>query len=64
MIRQDVLTTTEAMEYLRTTRVTILKMVHEGKLRANKVGRNYRFLKDELDKHLRGETIEQKGVAR
>ncbi|MEW6382121.1 MAG: helix-turn-helix domain-containing protein [bacterium] len=55
MTNQKVLTTTEAMEYLRTTRVTILKMVHEGRLKANKVGREYRFLQEELDKYLRGE---------
>lgn len=55
MVEQKVLTTTEAMQYLRTTRVTILKMVKEGRLKANKVGREYRFLQEELDKYLRGE---------
>jgi len=64
MKKQNVLTTTEAMEYLRTTRVTILKMVHEGRLKANKVGREYRFLQDELDKYLRGETEEAKAASR
>jgi len=64
MINRKVLNTTEAMEYLRTTRVTILKMVHDGKLKANKVGREYRFLQEELDKYLRGETEERKAAAR
>ncbi len=64
MAKQRVLNTTEAMNYLRTTRVTILKMVHEGRLKANKVGREYRFLQDELDKYLRGETEDLKAAVR
>lgn len=56
MSKQKVLTTTEAMEYLRTTRVTIFKMIKDGRLRANKVGREYRFLKTELDNYLKGKT--------
>jgi len=51
----NVLTMMEAMEYLRTTRPTVKKLIKEGKIKANKVGRNYRFLKSELDKFLRGE---------
>jgi len=56
MTEQKVLTTSEAMEYLRTTRVTIFKMIKEGKLKANKVGRGYRFIKEDLDKFIRGES--------
>lgn len=48
-----VLTTQEVMDYLKTTRHTILKMVREGKLKANKIGREYRFLQEELDNYLR-----------
>ncbi len=55
MTDQKVLNTLEAMKYLRTTRVTLLKMIKDGKLKANKVGREYRFLQEELDKYLRGE---------
>ena len=64
MSKQKVLTTTEAMEYLRTTRVTIFKRSKDGRLKANKVGREYRFLKSELDKFLRGETDEAKAASR
>ncbi len=53
---QEVLNTQEATQYLRTTRQTIIKLVKEGKIKANKVGRNYRFLKSELDNFLRGKT--------
>ncbi len=52
---ERVLTTAEAMEYLKTTRHTLLKMVKEGKLKANKIGREYRFLQEALDEYLRGE---------
>ena len=53
---QEVMTSKEAMEYLRITQGTLLKLAREGKIKANKAGRNYRFLKSELDNFLRGET--------
>ena len=55
---QEVLTTKEATEYLKITIKTLLKLVNEGKIRANKAGRNYRFLKSELDRFLLGKPIE------
>ena len=55
-MEQEVLTTTEATEYLRITKKTIYKLISEGKIKANKAGRDYRFLKSELDKFLRGES--------
>ncbi len=54
-VLREVLTTPEATEYLRTTRQTLIKLVKEGKVKGNKVGRNYRFLKADLDKFIRGE---------
>jgi len=50
-----VMTTQQAMDYLQTTRHTLLKMAREGKLRSNKIGREYRFLQEELDRYLRKE---------
>ena len=64
MLNERVLTTREATEYLKTTKQTLLKMVHEGKIRGNRIGRGYRFLQDELDKYLRGETEKQEAVTR
>ena len=64
MLNEKVLTTREATEYLKTTKQTLLKMVHEGKIRGNRIGRGYRFLQDELDKYLRGESEESKAVAK
>lgn len=61
---KDVLTTTEAMEYLRVARSTIFKQIKEGRIKATKVGKDYRFLKSELDNFLRGETDEPRAAAR
>ncbi len=61
---QEVLTTTEVMEYLKITRPTLFRLLKEGTLKAQKVGHNYRFLKSELEKYLRGETEDLKAAAR
>ena len=50
-----VMTTTEVMAYLRVTRKTLLKLVREGRIKANKVGKDYRYLKSEIDNYLRGQ---------
>ena len=57
MIQDEVLTTTEAMKYVKTSRQTIIKLIRERKLKANKVGRNYRLLKRDLDNFIRGESV-------
>jgi len=48
-----VLTTDEAMQYLRVSKPTLLKQIRLGKLRATKVGREWRFLQSELYRLLR-----------
>jgi excisionase family DNA binding protein len=53
----DVLTSLEAAAYLKTSKQSLLKMVREGKIRANRIGRNYRFSRKELDRFVLG--IEQ-----
>lgn len=60
----EVLTTKEATAYIKLSRQTLLKLTNEGKIRASKAGRQYRFLKSELDKFLRGETEEVKEAFR
>jgi excisionase family DNA binding protein len=52
VLTSEVLTSNEAIKYLKTSKKTLFKMVEEGKIRANKLGRNYRFLKRELDRFL------------
>ena len=52
---QSVMTTDEAVQYLKISRKTLLKLVKNGELPARKVGKNYRYLRSEIDKFLRGE---------
>ncbi|MBF0105973.1 MAG: helix-turn-helix domain-containing protein [Deltaproteobacteria bacterium] len=54
----EVMTTNEAMAYLRVTRKTLLKLVSTGKIRAAKVGKDFRYLKSEIDKFLKGDKEE------
>ncbi len=56
MNQEEVLTTKEAVEYLKISKKTIYKLIEEGRIKTTKAGRDYRFLKSELDRFLRGET--------
>lgn len=51
---KEVMTTNEVMAYLRITRKTLLKLIKEGKIKAVKVGKDYRYLKTELERFMRG----------
>jgi excisionase family DNA binding protein len=48
-----VLTTKEAMEYLKISRPTLLKYIHLGKIKAVKVGNGWRLHKTELFRFLK-----------
>jgi excisionase family DNA binding protein len=50
-----VLTTDEAIEYLKISKPTFLKYVHDGKIRAIKAGKGWRILESELYRFLKGE---------
>lgn len=54
--KDSVLTTDEAMQYLRISKPTILKYIHDGKLRAIKAGKGWRVLQSELYRFLNGKT--------
>jgi excisionase family DNA binding protein len=56
MERDLVLTTNEAMEYLRISRPTYLKYIRLGRIRATKAGRGWRVLHSELYRFLTGKT--------
>ena len=49
-----VLTTDEAMEYLKVSKPTLLKHIRHGKIKAVKVGRGWRFLQSALYQFLNG----------
>lgn len=56
----EVLTTDEAMAYLRISKPTFLKYVHLGKIRAVKAGKGWRVLESELTRFLRGEELRER----
>lgn len=51
----QVLTTDEAIAYLRISKPTFLKYIRHGKIRAVKAGKGWRVLQSELARFLRGE---------
>jgi excisionase family DNA binding protein len=53
-IDRAVYTTKQACEYLQITKLTLYKLIKEKKVKCNKLGKNYRFLKSDLDKLVRG----------
>ncbi len=57
LIEKDlVLTTDEAIEYLKISKNTFLKYIHIGKIRAIKAGKGWKVLQSELFRFLKGET--------
>jgi excisionase family DNA binding protein len=55
MERDVVLTTDEAIEYLKISKPTFLKYIHLGRIRAIKAGKGWRVLQSELIRFLKGE---------
>ena len=53
--RETVLTTDEAIQYLKISKPTFLKYVRLGRIRAIKAGKGWRVLQSELNRFLRGE---------
>ena len=53
-MEEEILTTKDVMKYFRVSKVTLLKLIHEGKIRFFRVGNTYRFKKSELEEDLRG----------
>jgi excisionase family DNA binding protein len=58
MEKDLVLTTDEAIEYLKISKPTFLKYIRLGRIKAIKAGKGWRVLQSELYRFLRGE-IEQ-----
>ncbi len=54
--RDSVLTSDEAIAYLRISKPTFLKYIHVGKIRAIKAGKGWRILRSELYRFLNGKT--------
>jgi excisionase family DNA binding protein len=56
MEKDVVLTTDEAIEYLKISKPTFLKYIHLGRIKAIKAGKGWRILQSELYRFLRGES--------
>ena len=50
--RDSVLTIDELSEYLKIPKSTLYKLVQDGKIPGQKVGRHWRFLKSRIDRWL------------
>jgi excisionase family DNA binding protein len=55
MERDVVLTTDEAIEYLKISKPTFLKYIRLGRIKAIKAGKGWRILQSELNRFLKGE---------
>ena len=55
MERDLVLTTDEAIEYLKISKPTFLKYIRLGRIKAIKAGKGWRILQSELYRFLKGE---------
>lgn len=56
LANDEVLTSKEVMAYLRISKPTLYRMIRVGDLRAVKIGKNYRFLKKDVERLLRAES--------
>ena len=55
MEKDAVLTTEEAIEYLKISKPTFLKYIRLGRIKAIKAGKGWRILQSELYRFLKGE---------
>jgi excisionase family DNA binding protein len=57
MEKETVLTTDEAIDYLKISKPTFLKYIRLGRIKAIKAGKGWRVLQSELNRFLKGETL-------
>ncbi|MEW6375464.1 MAG: helix-turn-helix domain-containing protein [Thermodesulfobacteriota bacterium] len=55
MEKDEVLTTDEAITYLKISKPTFLKYIRLGRIKAIKAGKGWRVLHSELNRFLKGE---------
>ena len=54
MGNDPLLTTDEALAYLKISKPTILKLIHRGAIKAVRAGKGWRILESELYRFLKG----------
>lgn len=59
MVDSDVMNVEQLAEYLSVPDYTARRLLTSGKIRAAKVGKEWRVLKSEVDRYLRGEQEEE-----
>jgi len=52
MLSDELLTTKETVKYLKISKATFFKYIHQGKIKAIKVGNSWRVFKSELYRFL------------
>jgi excisionase family DNA binding protein len=55
MEKDQVMTTDDAIDYLKISKPPFLKYVHIGRIKATKAGKGWRVLLSELNRFLKGE---------
>jgi len=60
----EVLTIEDLSAYLKISKSTLYKLVREGKIPSQKVGRHWRFHKDAIERWLRNEPVQGEGGTR
>ena len=58
METDSVLTTAEAVQFLKISKPTLLKYIHLRKIRAVKAGKGWKILRSELHQFLKGQVRE------
>jgi len=53
LVNNEVFTSREVMAYLKISKPTLYHLIRTGGLRAVKIGKNYRFLKEDIEELLR-----------
>jgi excisionase family DNA binding protein len=52
---EDLLTTRQVLEYLKVDRITVYRMLNDGRLKGIKIGQHWRFSHREIERLLKGE---------
>lgn len=53
VIKNQVMTTEDVRQYLQISQATLIKEIKSGKLKARKIGRQYRILSTDLENYLK-----------
>ena len=60
---EDLLTTKQVQEYLRVDRITVYRMLQDGRLKGVKIGQQWRFPQSEVERLLSGGCCEEQPVS-